>query len=417
MCAAPDRQIHQDTVLARTVDALDASDVTWCLLRGSTRSVDDVDLLVAASHLPRVSSALRRLGYLMIPSWGRGSHRAFVAYDLERDEWIKLDVATELDFGRHFALQTNAASGVLARRVRREGWWVPNTDDRFWALLLHCLADREAIPLKYRDELAEMISVADERGDLATWLAEHMPPGWGPKRILDQVRAGNWQELERAGALSFGRRRTHGLGATWRLLRGSILRRSTKLLTLLHRRGLGIAILGPDGAGKSTLARGLEESFFLPIRTVYMGLYGDTERSRLSMGLPGRLIGLWSRWVRGAYHRARGRLVIYDRYAYDALLPMGRSASLRRRVRRWVIAHTCPAPDLTVVLDAPGAVLFDRAREHDPEALERQRQGYLELRNRIGGVVVVDGTVGQSDLRRKVTALIWDRYVERSPPR
>src|SRR5947208_14851621 len=60
-----------------------------------------------------------------------------------------------------------------------------------------------------------------------------------------------------------------------------------KLWDLRRRRGLSIALLGPDGAGKSTLAMGIQHSFVFPVRLVYMGLTGGLLRHIARLHVPG----------------------------------------------------------------------------------------------------------------------------------
>ena len=38
------------------------------------------------------------------------------------------------------------------------------------------------------------------------------------------------------------------------------------------RKGLTVALLGPDGVGKSTLLAGLAASYPVPVRQIYMGM-------------------------------------------------------------------------------------------------------------------------------------------------
>ena len=60
----------------------------------------------------------------------------------------------------------------------------------------------------------------------------------------------------------------------------------------------------------------------------------------------------------GRPHAARGRVVVFDRYTYDALLPITGSWRLLKRPYFWVLAHLAPRPDLVLVLDLPGEVAF-----------------------------------------------------------
>ncbi len=178
-------------------------------------------------------------------------------------------------------------------------------------------------------------------------------------------------------------------------------------------RGLSVALLGPDGAGKSTLAAGIQQSFQVPARVLYMGLGGDSQVSPawlLRLGRAGRLLTLWVRYLNARYDQARGRLVIFDRYTYDALLTPSEGLTRLSRLSRWVRAHACPPPDLAVLLDVPGDVMYQRKGEHSPAHLEAERQRFLALRERIPQMVVVDGTRAAETVRADVIEQIKRRY-------
>ena len=163
---------------------------------------------------------------------------------------------------------------------------------------------------------------------------------------------------------------------------------------MIGRLGPSVALMGADGAGKSTVSAAVMDRVAVPARTIYMGLYREGSRRRRrhvpGLGLAAAVARQWGRWSLAQYHRARGRLVLFDRYTYDALLPpahpLGRLASLRRAV----LARACPQPSLVIVLDAPAEVLHARSGEHDVATLERHRQGLLALRGRVRNVLVVD---------------------------
>jgi thymidylate kinase len=129
--------------------------------------------------------------------------------------------------------------------------------------------------------------------------------------------------------------------------------------------------------------------------------------------LAGELGAQWARWVQGAYHERRGRLVLFDRYAYDALLPLRFQQRRLSRVRRWLLGHACPPPDLVVLLDAPGEVLFERKGEKTVAVLEAQREAYRALLARPRRAVVVDAARDVEQVRSEVTAVIWREYVRR----
>ena len=162
----------------------------------------------------------------------------------------------------------------------------------------------------------------------------------------------------------------------------------------------------------------LERSLPFPVCRVYMGLWPQRSPVRNRRRIPGlALVRLfvveWGRYLLAQYHQARGRLVVFDRYPYDALLPVTPPATRRARFVHWILGHACPDPDLAIVLDAPGHVLHARKPEHAPEYLEAQRQGYLGLRQRKRGIVVVDATRTAEDVCDEVASLIHETYRRR----
>ena len=138
------------------------------------------------------------------------------------------------------------------------------------------------------------------------------------------------------------------------------------------RKGLTVALLGPDGVGKSTLLAGIAASYPVPVRQIYMGMWqgvGGPGYTRLHAvaAILKRPFRVWWRVAQGAVHAARGRVVVFDRYTYDALLPITGSWRSLKRPYFWVLAHLAPRPDLVLVLDLPGEVAFARKGEFTPD--------------------------------------------------
>lgn len=73
----------------------------------------------------------------------------------------------------------------------------------------------------------------------------------------------------------------------------------------------------------------------------------------------------------------------------------------------WLLDHSCPAPDLVLVLDAHGEVMFARKGEDSPEALETERQRLLALRDHVPHVQVVDATRDEAVVRADVLGHVW----------
>jgi hypothetical protein len=407
--------------LAALFRGLDDEGVVWCLLRGEANLAvpeGDVDLLIAPAHLPRLRRLAAHLGFAAVPAWGYGSHAFFVSYDAVGDSWIKLDVVTELAFGSDYALAAGAEAECLERRRRVDGVPILSEDDAFWTLLLHRLLDKGDVGPRDTARLPALAEGAQTDSTLARTVESLCPPGWSACAIVAAASRGEWGSLTALGPR---------LAAAWRQDRRADARRRTianrshrwsgKVLRWSRRRGLRVALLAPDGAGKSTLTKGVEGNFFFPVRSINMGLY-QVPRPRGRRHLPGpglarQLSRQWTGWVQGAYHQRRGRLVLFDRYAYDALLPTRFQYSRLGKARRWLLAHACPAPELVVLLDAPGDVLYERKAEKTAALLERQRRAYRGLLSRLPRAVIVDASREAEEVRPEVMAIIWREYVRR----
>jgi len=194
-----------------------------------------------------------------------------------------------------------------------------------------------------------------------------------------------------------------------------------------------VALIGPDGAGKSTIARRLETSFPLPVKVLYMGI--NTESSnvalpttrliervrrvrqrRLAAVRPGtgtaalatgkssgklwaavrltnRLAEEWYRQFLSWGYTRRGKIVVYDRhFKFDFECDRNRQRSLSDRLHRWCLAKFYPRPHLVIYLDAPAEVLFARKGEANLQWLEERRQAFLSQGAETPGFVRVDAT-------------------------
>lgn len=192
-----------------------------------------------------------------------------------------------------------------------------------------------------------------------------------------------------------------------------------------------VALIGADGAGKTSIAKALLESLPMPTKYLYMGINSDSSnvvlpttralerlkrsfattasrpaggyRSRKRQGvvgsikLAGRLLiniteELYRQSVSRQYRR-HGYIVLYDRhfrfdFEYD---PAERNAhSGCDLLHRWFLARLFPGPDLVIFLDAPAEVLYARKHEATPEWLEWRRQQYLKHGRDVANFVRVD---------------------------
>jgi thymidylate kinase len=295
---------------------------------------------------------------------------------------------------------------------------------------LHCLLDKSAIEPAYQSRLPALAKRIDDGPAMAALLAQSFPATVSWEHIRRLVAQGDWLALHamrKAAVAHFEQRDV--LGTRWRRGVTPLLRHLDRRTRSFRTRGLTVALLAPDGAGKTTLARSLGQAFFLPTRYIYMG----TNLNSGSLTLPttrllaragakrGPVVRVLSalnslveqgvRYRLGAYHRWRGRLVVFDRYAAGSLIGAQQGGAIHKRLRRWAMQLVCPPPDMIVYLDAPAEVLYQRKQEHSPESLERQRQRYLQILDGVARMAIVDAGREPEQIRRNVAALIWRRYV------
>jgi thymidylate kinase len=429
-------------LLTQVFEQLEQTNICYCLLRGYEELEDladggDVDLLVQAREFDRLRTLLSTLGFAELPSWGRAPHRFFVAYDEASDRWLKLDIVTSVTYGKPIpSIQTRLADICLARRRRRGPTFVPSAEDELITLLLHCLLDKGEFPTHRRQRLEALVYEVAEQGYLTAQLRTYWSPEMDWPKLSRLIATGSWSELlrERRAVVE---RLTRGqrAAATARGVAGRVLRKLDRVAGVAQRRALTVALLAPDGGGKTTLANELTRTFFLPSRYIYMGtnieastvglpttrwIQAHARRPKQAGGLPAwavarglrfvnNMVEQWYRYGASYYHMIRGRLVLFDRYVYDSAGNAGKR-SLKSRARRWLLSAIAPRPNLVVFLDAPGEVLYARKGEHSPAILEAQRQHYLGLQKELPQMVVVDATRDADQVRRSVTSLIWRGY-------
>ena len=219
-----------------------------------------------------------------------------------------------------------------------------------------------------------------------------------------------------------------------------------------------VALIGPDGAGKTTLTAWLRKSSHIPVKCLYMGINieasdhalptsrlveyfkrrsntesracrsgeGLSPKNRNSKGLGSRLWAIgrlinrfleeWYRQLLSWSYQLRGYVVIYDRhFLFDFTLYGidGETQPADKRLHRWLLENFYPRPDLTIYLDAPAEVLFARKGEKTIEELEQRRQAFLELGHRVKNFARIDATRPFDVVSAEARGLIEQEYRRR----
>jgi thymidylate kinase len=228
----------------------------------------------------------------------------------------------------------------------------------------------------------------------------------------------------------------------------------------MSARGFTVALIGCDGAGKTTVARTIEERGRLPVRYLYMGVSSDSSNHQLpttrlahalkrargappdtagprpvappappvgrvrsarraarsTLRLANRVAEEWYRQLLAQAHLRRGRIVLFDRHFtadYHAADVAAQQRTLSRRVHGFLLTRAYPRPALVILLDASPELLFARKGEGTIASLARRRAEYLQLGATLERFAVVDAAEPLPAVVAQVEARIAEHGAQR----
>ena len=149
-----------------------------------------------------------------------------------------------------------------------------------------------------------------------------------------------------------------------------------RMWQLMRKTGVEVALLGVDGAGKSSVAVALR-NLPAPVKVFYMGPHDyqtwimrfiNRHKMPLFVWQLAFRYDLFVRRVYGWFFARRGWIVVYDRHPAERLDP--RQTSLRNRVKDFIDRSYAWPVDLTFWLTGDYSVLYKRKMEYLPEELQ-----------------------------------------------
>lgn len=438
---------------------LDAHGIPYCVLRNYEGLPDytkhDVDLMIPYSYFERYMDILNKTAQAANVPLVRLSKRLgfqqsfYYNQNGESDRIIQIDCHGIINYyGQRYI---NEESIIQGRLWNNRGFWVPS------------LGSEAAISLMKEYILFGKVKDEGMIKRRITKLVKEDPKNFlsalgycigmkASKVILDYASKGNWKGLEsKVNYIRFSllirailRNPFHFISNLFRFLWGHIFDE------ILHPDGLFLCLVGPDGSGKSSIARSLLSnwaSLFQAVR-IYHGHFRILPPLKSYYNKIARIFGLKKmkeptsveaarslnsrplnvmralitvfyyafEYLLGHLTILRGKtqreLIIFDRYFYDYM-----TSPRFKRVPRFflnLISKIIPKPDLIIYFEADPDVIHKRKPELSYETLLNLQKGYRRIIDTLPNSYVCRSDIPFEQTLENVRSLIVKRLNERS---
>ncbi|MDH5420809.1 MAG: hypothetical protein OEY55_03295 [Acidimicrobiia bacterium] len=197
------------------------------------------------------------------------------------------------------------------------------------------------------------------------------------------------------------------------------------LWLLTRQRGLVVALLGADGAGKSTAVTCLENQMPVDVVSRYLGGVRRSGGAGGASNVPTVSRPTWRsfagfpKWLTRTVRQVwsvelaarKGSVVVCDRHPLEAGR-LGDEPALIKALKRLAVRTLTPSPDLIMLLHAPGEILYERKGEHSPQHLDRITASWTELVTRRHGVLI-DVNRPPNEVCLDIQRETWVRLLEK----
>ena len=442
--ALPTTQQVKASVARALIAALSSECKAYCILTGYEdlpESFDtDIDFMVSDHDFQRMAEIIEEVAR-------RTQTRLFLAVEHEltgRAYWLGSQSAagfaivqpdSTADY-RHFgSLWLRCDEVLAARRLHSRGFWIPAARHEFAYYLVKRL-NKRSFNLEHGRKLHQLY-VEDPAG--CDGMIGRFWKGSRGALVSRMAASDDWEAIAAELEVLRKEMKRNPAESVWQRTASSSRRMRAFIKRIMQPTGGWIAIMGPDGAGKSLVISGLRQELSSAFRTVrYFHLRpkllrrGDAtegvvtdphgKRPRGKVASIAKIFLLIADYTLGYLFRLapammRTDMIIFDRYIYDLLVD---SKRVRYGGPFWLLrlaARLVPRPDIVILLDAPAEVLWSRKQEVAFEEVMRQREGYLKLARELPSAVVIDATQSPSNVMGSVMSAVVAYYADRTSRR
>lgn len=382
-------------------------DINYVVLRGYDkiphRITGDIDILINRRDFPRflqiIESLIQENDLVEMKRIDRGYVRMFRLLKLTQlaNFALKIDVHFEENWRGAAYIK---AEEILERKIEYDHFFIPSYEDQVCINLFQGLLGMGYLTKKRINQILILLDKVNwSRLDQNNQLILNPESGRNLTQLLNQRSFAKINQLSNIyrsliWSKSF---KTAPLKTT----KSSMAFIYKKLKYKISPPGVFIALVGPDGAGKSTAISNVTKfldqvvingkSIVIPWRPQYLKrlatLKNDTSldgltKTEKAQHIPGKISSFLRfnyyclDYFLGHYLKNRRILesegyVLYDRYSYDFLIqPANRSfINLNISIKK-LIAFFVPKPDLTIYFSANANILYARKQEETLEELE-----------------------------------------------
>ena len=357
---------------------LTKNNLNYVLLRMPKLSEPNGDVDILVKDISEASNLLIKLGYLC---FSRGKNNAkFLRFDHDLERWTHLDVQSNIKLNQFWS-PDSFTDFLLNSKVTNEGINVLVSSYEKIITILHAGVNKGFYDKEYFETISNLDFIKFEK-----YINDFSFLPLNLKELLNLVDTFTKGEIKEIEVINFLKKHFPDHNTKKKITHRLINRISS--FFCLQR---GVAILGPDGSGKSTLINPLSKLEWPSVRKQYMGPSSKEDMNKVifnflnyfskirekyskrnPIGIVSRImwvvicyIDYLNRYFRNNWFHGSNGLIIFDRFPCDMYF---RKPTMLNEI---VFLRLFPRPKHVFLCVGDPKIIFDRKKElNSPKEVE-----------------------------------------------